>query len=348
MMLILVAAAGLISGVAVERLVTSLRDRPASPASGYAEVATSRRPPRRGRLALRPTAVALAAVLVAGVGGLIWANVIFNRIEKVEVSDALSSSSGTNWLLVGADNALGDGPGREGVDGVRADTVMVLRIQDGNASMLSLNRDLWVRNPATGDEGRLNATYNQGPGNLIRAVTENFGIPIERYMEIDFDSFSGLVDSLGGIEVNFANPAFDLASGLDVKTAGVVHLDGAQALAYVRSRHFTEVINGQPVPEGGLPDVNRTMRQQTFLREVMRKASTKRNPFALMSAASSMTAGLRIDDAMTMFDPLRLALAMRNLDPRPTALPVTPRTTSGGAQVLELGEGAEEVLAGFR
>ena len=144
MMLILVAAAGLISGVAVERLVTSLRDRPASPASVYAEVATSRRPPRRGRLALRLTAVALAAILVAVVGGLIWANVIFNRIEKVEVSDALSSSSGTNWLLVGADNALGDGPGRVGGDETRCDTEMVIRILDRKQPMHYLNHNMYV------------------------------------------------------------------------------------------------------------------------------------------------------------------------------------------------------------
>jgi hypothetical protein len=62
-------------------------------------------------------------------------------------------------------------------------------------------------NPATGEEGRLNATYNAGPANLIAAVTQNFGIPIDRYLEIDFVSFAGLVDSFGGIDVDFANPA---------------------------------------------------------------------------------------------------------------------------------------------
>jgi anionic cell wall polymer biosynthesis LytR-Cps2A-Psr (LCP) family protein len=194
---------------------------------------------------------------------------------------------------------------------------MVLNIKDGKAKMLSLNRDLWVANPATGEEGRLNATYNHaGPGQLVRAVTENFGIPFE--------------------------------PDLDVKTAGTVHLDGAQALAYVRSRHYTEVIDGQPVPEGGLPDVNRTMRQQAFLRAVMQKAATNKNPFALLSAAERMSAGLRVDDDMTMFDAIRFALTMGRLDPQPTPLPVTPRTTSGGAQVLDLGDGADAVLAGFR
>lgn len=347
MSFLLVALVGLVGGVLVERVTSSghpeTLDAPAASQPG-----TQRRRRDRRRTATRVFTGIAVLVVLALVGVLVWATVIFNRIEKVPVADALSSGTGTNWLLVGADNSLSGGPGREGVDGVRADTVMVMRVHDGQTSMLSLNRDLWVTNPATGEKGRLNATYNQGPANLIRAVTQNFGIPIERYIEIDFDSFSGLVDSLGGIEIYFANPAFDLASGLDVKAAGPVHLDGAQALAYVRSRHFTEVIDSRPVPEGGLPDVNRTMRQQNFLRAVMGKATSSRNPLTLLSAASTMSAGLRIDDSMTMFDAVRLAMAMRNLDPQPTPLPVVPRTTSGGAAVLELGDGAQDVLARFR
>ncbi len=294
-------------------------------------------------------ALALAVfVLVAAVGGYLWASSVFDKIEKVDVSAALTEGSGTNYLLVGADNALGDGEQREGVEGVRSDTIMVLRVDGGTTQMLSLNRDLWVTNPATGREGRLNSTYNQGPENLVRAVTQNFGIPIERYVEIDFGSFSGLVDSFGGIDVHFEHPAFDLASGLDVPEAGLVHLDGAQALAYVRSRHYTEVVDGQHRPEGGLPDVNRTMRQQTFLRALVATGFGNRNPLRLLSAADTVSGGLRIDDDMSMFDAARFAWRMGRLDPQPVLLPVVPRTTSGGAAVLELGPGADEVLASFR
>lgn len=334
MMYLVVLVAGLATGVVAEHLT-----------SARAPVGAGR--PRRRTVSRLILAGALLVVL-GTLAMLVWANSIFNRIEKVEVSDALSSGSGTNYLLVGADNTLGGGEAREGVDGIRADTVMVLHVAGGRSTMLSLNRDLWVHNPATGQEGRLNATYNQGPANLVRAVTENFQIPIDRYVEIDFDSFSGLVDSLGGIEVTVANPAFDLASGLDIKTAGTVRLDGAQALAYVRSRHYTEIVDGQPRAEGGLPDVNRTMRQQAFLRAVMGRVTATRNPLSLLSAAERMSAGLRIDDDMTMFDAIKMALTMTRLDPQPTALPVTPRTTSGGAAVLELGEGADAVLAAFR
>src|SRR3546814_15962892 len=68
-------------------------------------------------------------------------------------------------------------------------------------------------------------------------------------LEVDFVSFASLVDSLGGITIEFPNPAYDRNSGLDVQQAGPVTLDGPQALAYVRSRHPVEVIDGQDRPD---------------------------------------------------------------------------------------------------
>ena len=329
MSLLIAVVAGLVVGAGTERLFT--------------------RPARGRRRGLRLAGgFTLMAVVICLVGGYLWAASVFNRIDKVDVSTALGHGSGTNYLLVGADNSRDPSQGRAGVNGVRSDTIMVLHIEGGHAKMLSLNRDLWVDNPATGSKGRLNATYNQGPTNLITAVNRAFGIPIDRYIEIDFVSFAGLVDAFGGIDVNFANPAFDLASGLDVKSAGLVHLDGAQALAYVRSRHYTEVIGGRNVPEGGLPDVNRTGRQQVFLRQIMAKAGSKRNPFTLMSAASKMAGGLRIDSEMSLIDAMRFAWNMGHLNPERVVLPVVPRRTSGGADVLDMGPGADAVLAQFR
>jgi len=304
--------------------------------------------PRRRRL-LTFGALGVVVILLAGtIGAYVWANSVFNRIEKVDVSTQLSHGSGTNYLLVGSDNGRMPGDQRKGVVGARSDTIMVLRVEGKLAKIMSLNRDLFVRNPATGSKGKLNATYNRGPANLVAAVTSDFAIPIDRYIEIDFVSFGGLVDSFSGIDVDFANPAFDLASGLDVKQGGRVHLDGQQALAYVRSRHYYEMIDGKPRAEGGLPDVNRTMRQQTFLRQIMAKAGAKRNPLTLVRAAGKMANGMRIDDDMTLPNAARFAWAMGRLNPLTVPLPVVPRRTSGGVDVLDLGPGAQDVLAQFR
>ena len=346
MTVLLFLLAGLAVGVVAERLVGPGR------VAEDAAVGLNDGPPRRRRSRKRIigfTSLAVVMLLfVATVGAYLWASSVFDKIEKVDVSAQLSHGSGINYLLVGSDNGRAGGEQRQGVSGARSDTIMVLRVQGGKAKMLSLNRDLWITNPATGQKGRLNATYNSGPANLVAAVTQNFQIPIDRYIEIDFISFAGLVDSFGGIDLTFAHPAIDRGSGLVVEKAGVVHLDGTQALAFVRSRRYIEIIDGKEVPEGGLPDVNRTERQQTFLREIMKEAGSKRNPFTLMSAATKMSAGLRVDDDMTLFQAIRFAWSMGRLNPERVVLPVVARTTSGGAAVLDVGDGGEAMLAQFR
>lgn len=291
--------------------------------------------------------VALTLIAAVGIGGWLWASSMFGRVEKVDVGDSLGhGGSGTNYLLVGIDNNP-DGDGREGVDGARSDTIMILNIRGDRGRMLSLNRDLWVRNPATDQMGRINATYRQGPENLIRAITSNYGIPIDRYIEIDFTSFAGVVDALGGIDIDVPHPAFDEASGLLLPEAGTNHLDGETALAYVRSREYTEVIDGREVRDLS-SDLGRVARQQQFLRAVLSEQAGTRNPLALADLASTLTTGLRVDHRMSMTDAFRFAWRMTRIDPESIELPVRPRTTDGGAQILELGEGADAVLDLFR
>ena len=345
-------AVGLLAGIGLERLIgpPKVSVGPDGQPNTAAEPGERRKRRRSRKRILAWSSLALVVLLVAtALGGYLWAQSVFDKIPKVDVAAELSHpSAGTNYLLVGSDNGRTAADQRPGVAGARSDTIMVLHVQGGHAKMLSLNRDLWMKDPATGQFGRLNATYNTGPANLIKAVTQDFGIPINRYIEIDFASFSGLVDAFGGIDIAFAHPAWDLASGLDVKQAGVVHLDGQQSLAYVRSRHYYEMINGKPTPEGGLPDVKRTERQQAFLRAIMAKVGAGRNPFKLMSAARVMSKGLRIDNRMTIWDAGRFAWRMGQLNPEHVALPVVPRVTSGGADVLDMGPGAEAILAQFR
>ena len=303
------------------------------------------RPKRsRRRIALIASLVVLLLLVGSSVGMYLWANSVFNRIERVQVGSELRQGGGeaTNYLLVGTDN-------RPGVSGNRSDTIMVLRVQGGGSRMLSIPRDLFVKIADTGRQQKINAAYNSGAANLIKTIKNNLGIPIDRYFEVNFVSFGGLVDAVGGVDIDFANPAFDRSSGLDVKQSGRVHLDGAQALAYARSRHYVEVVNGQQRPEGGLPDVNRQLRQQTFLRAVLSKAGRTRNPFKLMHIASSMTKGLRIDNKMTLWNAIKLAWDMGGFNPETVKLPVTPETLGNGAQILRLQQpAAESVISQFR
>jgi LCP family protein required for cell wall assembly len=264
-----------------------------------------------------------------------------------------SGGAGTNYLIVGSDT-------REGIDetdpnagafigstvtGERTDTIMVLRMEGDRSYLLSIPRDLWVTNAATGEEGRINAVYRSGPQALIQSVQQNLGIPIHHYLEINFVSFGGLVDAVGGITVDFPHPARDDASGLLVEQTGPVTLDGTQALAYVRSRTYTELIDGewQTDPTG---DLGRTERQRVFLSSLLAKATGSKNPIALMRLSGALGRGLAIDDTFTYFGALRLAWDLRGFSPESVVLPTVPRTTSGGAAILEIDEPAAAPLIG--
>jgi LCP family protein required for cell wall assembly len=328
---------------------------PAPPAARRRAAPPSAPPPRRSKIRRRwPLAlVVVLVVVIAGPLAFGWWQ--FSRIERVPVADVLSAGGvGTNVLIVGSDSREGiaaDDPNAGAfvgvpVDGQRADTIIVLRIASGSSSMLSIPRDLWVTNPVTGEQGRINSTYASGPEALIGAV-QSLGIPVQRYVEIDFLSFGGLVDALGGVTVEFAHPARDTRSGLVVPEAGAVVLDGEQALAYVRSRAHEEQVDGRWVtdPTG---DLGRVQRQRLFLTTLLDELAGVRNPVAATRGVTALVPGLRIDDAMTFLDALRLGWSARGLSPQSVDLPVAPRTTSGGAAVLELREPeAGQVIAGF-
>lgn len=300
------------------------------------------------------TIVALLLVLPVALFGFGWWQ--YSRIPKVDVKSALSARggrSGTNYLIVGTDSREGisaDDPNAgaflgETVTGARTDTIMVMHVEGSTVQLASIPRDLWVTDPATGTKGRINSTFSSGPKNLITAV-EQLGIPIDHYLEINFVSFSKLVDAVGGITIDFPYPARDTHSGLSVETAGENHLDGSQALAYVRSRYYEELKDGRWVTDG-TADIGRTERQRAFLTSLMHEITNERNPLSLMRIPGALGAGMKVDTTLGYLDALRLGWKLKGTTIEPVALPVTPRTTSGGAAVLDLQPSASEVVAGL-
>ncbi len=327
---------------------------PRSPA-GRRRRLLPRRPRLRRVLLLLPLILPVLLALGA-LGGWLYARAVFNDIERVAVADVLSTGGGgTNYLLVGSDtrdvqDIIDAGLNPEAFEdggGERSDTMLVLRFGEGGAKMLSIPRDLYVPIAGTGGSSKINAAYNGGPTRLIQTVQQSLGIPIHHYLEVDFVSFASLVDSLGGITVEFPHPAFDESSGLDVDQAGPVELDGPQALAYVRSRHYVEVVDGQERADA-TADLGRVQRQQQFLSAVFGELGDTRNPITLARAVASASEGLRIDDRMGLVDALLLAWRLRSLDAESVELPVEIGSNRAGSVLFLVQPDADAVLAQLR
>jgi LCP family protein required for cell wall assembly len=296
----------------------------------------------------------VAVLLVVLVGFGLWMFLSFRRVERIDLSDVLDPVSGesVNYLLVGSDsreNLDPEAPEAEepSVEGQRADTIILLRVGPEGSLMMSIPRDLWVTNAATGKKGRVNGAYNDGPANLVNTVKVNLGVPINHYAEVDFASFAGVIDAVGGITIDFPHPALDRSSGLNILAAGPQNLDGTMALAYVRSRHYTEVIDGREV-EDPTGDLGRQQRQQLFLTTALSEVGTTRNPWELARAASAMSGGLAVDSGLGFGEALSLARRLGSASPESVVLPTEGARIGGAAVLLLQEEEAQPVLDRFR
>jgi LCP family protein required for cell wall assembly len=298
--------------------------------------------------------------LLLVIGGLLYANWKFSQVHRVAVGSTLDGGgSGTNILIVGSDTRAGVDPNAPNAGGIlgegappgqRSDTIMVLHLGGSGNKMLSIPRDLIVTLADTGKRDRINTSFNTdvggGPQRLIKTVKQNLGIPINRYMEVDFVTFAGLVDAVGGITIDFPYPAFDTNTGLDIKTAGPQKLNGEQALAYVRSRHYTEIKEDGKPHEDPTADLGRIQRQQVFLQTVMGKVADSSNPFTLLKVGGEIAKGIRVDDKLSLWGALQLGWDMRGLHPESVPLPVAPNKDNATLHLVE--PDADTVLAQFK
>lgn len=184
-----------------------------------------------------------------------------------------------NVLLLGGDA----GPGRRGL---RTDTMIVasINIATGNAALFGLPRNLGNLRWPNGDrftayQGILNEVYTYGidhpdrfegknPGaSAITLMAEGLtGIDIDYYMAVNLEAFVRIVDAFDGIDLyvpkRLHDPSYPTVDNKQIEIdipKGWNHLDGATALAYVRTR-------------ADASDYTRMARQRCFLASLVGQA----------------------------------------------------------------------------
>jgi LCP family protein required for cell wall assembly len=308
----------------------------------------------------RRTLYALSFIVVLagiGVGGLyVYANYRFDQIKKIHakhLAAAVPPGQPFNLLLVGSDSrsfvsnatqvrAFGN-EGNAG--GQRSDVTMVARFDPAakTVTVLSIPRDLWVDIPgndsAISGMNRINAAYDGGPDLLIQTIEQDLGIPINDYVAVDFPGFSGMVNALGGVTMDFPTAVKDQYTGLDVTTTGCQVVNGTTALQLVRSRHLYYKNSNGYWESDGLSDFSRIQRQDAFFRAVLAKLNASiTSPLTINSFIGAAVGNLTIDDTLTQGDLLHIANVFRGLASShlvTETLPTTAYYTSGGADALK-------------
>lgn len=319
---------------------------PGSRLDGYGPAQRGRVRPRRWGRRLALLLVLGPLVLLLAVAGTATALLLSTstQIERIPVQGLSPVQGRMNVLLVGTDSREGLTPeelqalGTEAVDGQRTDTVLLLSISGGRAAMLSFPRDLLVTR-CNGTEGRINSAYGLGgPDCLVNSISTSTGIPISHYVEVNFLGFIRVVDAVGGVSLWLDKPMVDRHAGVDLP-AGCIHLDGRQALGFVRARHIDS-------------DLGRVERQQRFIRELaaeVTEPSTLVNVPRLFSVTGAAAQALRANDGLGTTDLLRLARGGRGLAGGGVASYTVPASGQrvGGAAVLVAGPEARELYARF-
>ena len=250
-----------------------------------------------------------------------------------------------NFLMIGHD-----------ADG-NSDTMMVVHVDpaEPNPVLVSFPRDLMVNIPGYGRR-QLNATFGLGgPALLILTLKADFGIPIQHFLQVDFNSFPQIVSAIGHVNVWFPTPVHDPYIGLNIDQSSCVALDGAMALAYVRSRHYYVPDNltnpatwvwDYPAQRGGQgwsasgSDIDRIPRQQYFLRTVAQTAISRTNddPLKIIGLVDALMTHLKTDQNLTLDELKALVRTFRRLKPADvnmTTLPWEPDPTNPNRVVVK-------------
>ncbi len=295
--------------------------------------------------------IGILLFLVLAATALIGATFLADfQMEDAGPMPSLAAGDGV-YLIVGSDsreNLPDDLDQRFFGDfgGARADVIILAQVVDGRRQLLSLPRDLLVEIPGHGGD-KINAAYAfGGPDLLAETVADATGIRPNHYLEVEFAGFAGIIDALGGIELDIPYPARDDKSGL-VLEPGVQKVNGATALAYARSRSYEEYREGQWVPQGG-GDIARAARQREVLTKMMAGASSPsglvRSPLVVTAIGSHLTA----DSGLTVFDLARTGWDMRSADVTESmTLPVVGAEEGGISYLVRDDPAATEVLNAF-
>ena len=181
----------------------------------------------------------------------------FSLSDSLERLDLLSGKK--NIVVMGCDIRKDDVG--------RSDTLFVIMLdkRKKNAALLSIPRDTRVKIKGHGWD-KINAAFAYGGQKMTRETVQDFlGIKLHNYVVVDFQGFKGLVDAVGGVDINVEKRMYyyDPYDGFEIDLRpGKQHMDGKTAMQYVRYRD----------EEG---DIGRIRRQQKFLMALYKHIASK-------------------------------------------------------------------------
>jgi LCP family protein required for cell wall assembly len=265
----------------------------------------------------RRSLIAVGVVVVLIVGGVVadyfYLGSLVNHVNVNTLQKSTAASE--NILLIGSTSrcALKVQNKAYGIcstanSGVNSDIDMILHLDPATrtVSLLSIPRDTFVPNARIIGANKIDAALYEGPSQLTTAIEEDFGIPIDNFVELNFDTFANVVNALGGVKMYFPIPIYDAESDLNIERSGCYDLNGFHALQVVRARHLQiqpNPSNHDPRswPYESLSDIARIRRTHEFLRVLSAKVAARglSNPLTDQGIMTAVLPSLTVDGGFT-------------------------------------------------
>lgn len=245
---------------------------------------------RGKKIAVGVVCVLLVALVGVGVAGALFLGNVDNTLqgnltEEQRTAVAEVTQPNANFekpfymLLIGSDARADDAS-----MGQRSDTNILVYVDPAQniVSMISIPRDTMIE--IDGNIEKFNAAYAyNGPASTITEANELCGVKISHYAEVNFENLVGLIDAVGGVEVDVPERIDDPDAGSVVIEAGPQTLDGEAALVFARSRAYAD------------GDFTRTSNQRLLVEALINKVvsiSPTELPNVIQKAAECVTTDL--------------------------------------------------------
>ena len=279
------------------------------------------------------------------------------ELIKFTVADT-SLENFTTYLIIGSDKRTANSSASRGyVDGQRADVIILGLINKKNSDqyLLSIPRDLLVKNSCTKSIERINTTYSKNDcGNSAENLAANIqiltGLTVNHFASFNFEGFEDIIDSFGGIEICVDKTqregfSFELQKGCQT-------VEGSTALNWIVSRN-TEVLvgeklvdkNGNDISEWkkmeGVSDLSRNDRQQYIILQLLDEIKDFRSLGEFNTFITTLEDAFVIDKNLSINNAVNILWNFRETDLsniNKLSIPVDPYELDDGRQVLIMTE----------
>ena len=279
------------------------------------EAYSARRKKSGKGMVLRVVLIALAVVLVGGGAALAWyLHDIDSRLSE-NISDDLrdqlvevDAQDPFYMLLLGVDKSeerVNSDEYGASDSNYRSDTIILARIDPPaqKVTLISIPRDTQIEMGSHGTQ-KINAAYSFGGAAYMTEVVSEFaGVSISHYAEVDFEQFTSIIDTIGGVEVDLPVAVSDPDYAEIELPAGVQTLNGTQALGLCRSRHAYDNYGGG--------DFYRAANQRMVIGAVIKKV-LKMDVLSMSNTVSELANCVTTD--FTTTDILGLAVQFKDFD----------------------------------